>query len=312
MNDLAEQAHALLAEQTQSWPTLKKNRAMLDHMEIRAFDFGKFVVKTQWNPERLYSVSAKVDDESIRNRKCFLCDENRPAEQHSLDCGNGYKLLCNPFPILPEHFTLVSNRHEPQRIGNSFATMLELTELLGSRYTVFYNGPQCGASAPDHLHFQAGNIGATPVDQEYDRIKKSFARRDEVEIFVGEDYLRPFLSIESRNREAVERAFAQIHDEFGQFAPNPIEPKMNVFCSRSGETFRAIVFPRTHHRPSAYYAADPAARLLLSPGAADMSGIVVMPIEEQFRRITKNDLALMYEQTCVAPQTVVRLAQFFT
>jgi hypothetical protein len=307
MNDLVDRAHALLEEQTRSWEMLAKNRALLAKMEIRAFDFGEFTVKTQWNPARLYSVSAKVDEASIRNRKCFLCDENRPPQQHSLDCGNDYKLLCNPYPILAEHFTIVHKKHQPQRIARSFAEMLELTEMLGSHYTIFYNGPECGASAPDHLHFQAGNIGAAPLDREYDHVKKSVAIRGEVEIFFCGEYLRPFVSLESRNRQAAVDAFARIYDEYGKIVPSAVEPKVNVFCNRAGDVFRAIIFPRTQHRPKAYYAVDPERRMLLSPGAADMSGIVVMPIEEQFRRIAAQDLSDMYAQTCATPEMMTQL-----
>src|SRR6202042_3186721 len=142
-------------------------------------------------------------------------DENRPPEQESLSCGNGYKLLCNPYPIFPEHFTIVHEQHQPQRTGQSFAAMLELNEMLGSRYTIFYNGPQCGASAPDHLHFQACNRGATPLDQEYDRIKQSVAAKDGLELFVSENYLRPLWGIESPNPGAIERAFSEIQKHWG-------------------------------------------------------------------------------------------------
>jgi hypothetical protein len=298
MNDLTDAAHHLLQRQTRAWDLLATNLATLAGMETRDFDFGGFVVKTQWNPQRLYSVSAKTDEHSIRNRKCFLCDANRPPQQESVSCGNGYKLLCNPYPIFPEHFTIVHEKHRPQKIGESFAAMLEINEMLGSRYTIFYNGPQCGASAPDHLHFQASNRGATPLDTEYDHIKRAIAAKDGLELFVSEDYLRPLWGIESRNREAIERAFSEIQKHFGAAAPNPIEPMVNVFCSRKDGTHRAIIFPRTTHRPKSYYADDPSQRLSFSPGAADMAGIVVMPVEEQFRRATKNDLAQMYREVC--------------
>ncbi|HEY1629570.1 MAG TPA: DUF4922 domain-containing protein [Tepidisphaeraceae bacterium] len=311
MTDLSDAAHQLLQRQIHTWKLLADNLATLAGMETRDFDFGGFIVKTQFNPQRLYSVSAKTDEHSVRNRKCFLCDENRPPEQESLSCGNGYKILCNPYPIFPEHFTIVHEQHQPQRIEPSFAAMLQVCEMLGSRYTIFYNGPQCGASAPDHLHFQASNRGATPLDREYDRIKRRIARKDDVEIFAGENYLRPLWGIESQNRSAIEQAFSRILKNFGELAPNPIEPLVNVFCSREDQTHRAVVFPRTAHRPGSYYADDPAQRLSFSPGAADMAGIVVMPVEQQFRRTVKDDLARMYREVCPDAQMFERITREF-
>ncbi|HMB96471.1 MAG TPA: DUF4922 domain-containing protein [Tepidisphaeraceae bacterium] len=310
MNDLALQAHELLKQQIPSWDLLAKNLASLAKMESHNFDFGQFTVKAQFNPQRIGSVTAKVDQASIRNRKCFLCDENRPPEQMNLDLHNDYKLLCNPFPIVAEHFTIVHKQHLPQLIADSFKAMLEITEMLGSRYNVFYNGPQCGASAPDHLHFQAGNKGGLPLDNEYDRVKQPLAKRDDLEIFIGEEYLRPFIGLESRNRQTIERAFSRILNDFGKHPPDAPEPMVNVFCSHENGIFRTIIFPRTIHRPKSYYAVDPSVRLSFSPGAADMAGIVVMPVEEQFRRVTKDDMAEMYREVCLPPQIVRRLGEF--
>ena len=295
MSDLADRAHRLLNEQRTSWELLRRNCGLLDAAQTRTFDFGRFAVKAQLNLARLASVSARVDPETIRRRKCFLCDANRPIEQLTLDCGHGFKLLCNPFPILPEHFTLVYAEHRPQRILDSIGAMLAIAQAMAGRYTVFYNGPQCGASAPDHLHFQAGAHGFMPIDNDYDRVKHPLGEQDGVSVFVDDNYLRRFVALESSDQHSIERVFSMFHGRLRKLQPQATEPMMNVICSYANRAWRLILFPRTIHRPSFYFATDHA-RMLLSPGAVDMGGVVVMPVEQDFARITREHLIEMYAQ----------------
>ena len=152
---------------------LRSGYDTLQSVRTKVYDFGGVQIKVQFNPGRLISTSAKVDAASIKERKCFLCAENLPPAQRGIPCDGEYIVLCNPFPIFPEHFTIPSLHHTPQLIRDSFAALLRLTRELGSRYTVLYNGPRCGASAPDHLHFQAGNRSYLPIDAEYDALASS-------------------------------------------------------------------------------------------------------------------------------------------
>ena len=167
----ASKAHALLEQQKGAWEMLRNGYDTLRTVRTRVFEFDGFQVKVQFNPGRLTSTVAKVDAASIKERKCFLCTENLPPAQRGIPSDGDYLVLCNPFPIFPEHFTISSVRHTPQLIRDSFGTLLNLTRDLGSRYTVLYNGPRCGASAPDHLHFQAGNRSYLPIDAEYQALK---------------------------------------------------------------------------------------------------------------------------------------------
>lgn len=311
VQDLARQAAAMLEEQKISWDTLRENSAAFAKMETKVFTFEhgarSFRVICQFNPARIYSVSAKVDANSVKARPCFLCDLNRPAAQRSLLCGNGYKLLCNPFPILPAHFTLVNEAHEPQKIRPHIGAMLDLTAALGEKYSVFYNGPECGASAPDHMHFQAGTKNYLPADEEYDRLKTRVALRNDVEIFVVENYLRRVIALESSNRSALLESFAKLHDALHAMQPGAVEAKMNVLCSRQGDRWRLILFPRSAHRPAMYYAADENQRMMISPGSVDICGVIVMPIERDFRRVTAQHLAQTYQEVTVSADVFAEL-----
>ena len=166
-HDAASKAAGLLQQQRMVWELLRKGYDSLQSVKTKVFEFDGFQVKVQFNPGRMTSTAAKVDPNSIRERKCFLCTDNLPPAQRGIPCDGDYLVLCNPFPIFPEHFTIASLHHTPQVIRDSFAAFLQITRDLGARYTVFYNGPRCGASAPDHLHFQAGNRSFLPIDAEY-------------------------------------------------------------------------------------------------------------------------------------------------
>ncbi|MEZ6193788.1 MAG: DUF4922 domain-containing protein, partial [Phycisphaerales bacterium] len=165
-NNLADQLQTLWDEQKRDWPMMARGVDFLAQSELRDVEHDGLCVRLQFNPGRVASASAKVDAKSIAERPCFLCEKNRPAEQRGIDAGDGYVFLCNPMPIFDPHFTVPTLAHQPQRIGTCLPKMLELAERLSGKYTVFYNGPKCGASAPDHLHLQASPQGATPLEKQ--------------------------------------------------------------------------------------------------------------------------------------------------
>ena len=190
----------------------------LQSVRTKVHDFGGFQIKVQFNAGRLISTSAKVDAASIKERKCFLCPDNLPPAQRGIPCDGEFLVLCNPFPIFPEHFTISSLRHTPQLIRDSFPSLVQLTRELGARYTVLYNGPRCGASAPDHLHFQAGNRSFVPIDGEYEALKKAHATRlfesDSFRAYSLERCLRRFITFESNDAGLLQRAFGALYDRF--------------------------------------------------------------------------------------------------
>ena len=295
-------AHALLEQQKGAWELLRNGYDTLRTVRTRVFNFDGFQIKVQFNAGRMISTVAKVDATSIKERKCFLCTENLPPAQRGIPCDGEYLVLCNPFPIFPEHFTIPSVRHTPQLIRDSFATFLTLTRELGAGYTVFYNGPKCGASAPDHLHFQAGNRASLPIDAEYEALKKAPGNQvfesDTLRAYSLKNYLRRLITLESADAGVLLRAFGALYGLLQEDGPAGEEPMLNVLGFYTNGEWRIHVFPRAKHRPAFYFKEGPE-KLLISPAAVELAGICTTPREEDFEKVTRQHIADMYREVCV-------------
>lgn len=309
-NDLASRAKALLAQQKTAWELLRNGYSSLETIQVRTFDFDGFSIKVQFNPGRIVSSAAKVDAKSIAERKCFLCYNHLPAEQRGLLFDDNYLVLCNPFPIFKEHFTLPHVDHRLQEIEYSFPVALDFSKELSKYYTVFYNGPKCGASAPDHLHFQAGEKYFMPIDSEYETIKGShgskIADNDGLKIYAVDKYLRKFFSFESKDKQKIVEAFSRLFGAFKQMSPEGEEPMMNVLFYYGNDEWRVIVFPREKHRPS-YYFAEGDENILLSPASVDMGGVFITPLEKDFLKITKGNIADIFAQVTISESKFEKL-----
>ncbi len=298
--DLVDQVHALLQQQRETWPLLRTNYESLALVRTRTFEFEGFQLKIQFNPGRYTSSAAKVDDQSIQARKCFLCWSHLPSEQRGILYRGVYLILSNPFRIFPEHFTIPSLDHIPQRIEGQIGVLLDFAAQLARRYVVFYNGPRCGASAPDHLHFQAGSREFMTIGTEYPEVASRYGRelvRDERfhAVAVEKGYLRRFVAFESPERALVQEAFEILVEALRSISADQDEPMMNVLMSYSEAGWRVIVFPRARHRPAAYFA-EGEKRILLSPAAVDLGGVCITPVEEDFVKLTKDDLIQILDE----------------
>ncbi|MCX5838435.1 MAG: DUF4922 domain-containing protein [Deltaproteobacteria bacterium] len=287
MVPLSDLAAALLARQKENWPGLSDGYAALKAVRIREIRGDGWGVQVQFNSRRIVSSAAKLDPESIRRRPCFLCLENLPPEQQAILYRDDYFVLCNPMPIFPGQLTIAHRRHLPQSLPEKMITFLRLAADFGPRTTVFYNGPRAGASAPDHLHFQAAPAGLLPVEKEIpDSRKRTGARRrDGVEICRTAGLARGILVIEGKEEENVAAAAGEVIGMLGRSTTSDGEPPLNMLCTRTGEGWRLILFPRRKHRPDAYFR-EGKEGLLISPGALDMGGIIITPREEDFLALT--------------------------
>ncbi len=298
----ANRAGGLLQQQKGAWELLRKGYESLQIVRTRTFDFDGFQIKIQFNPGRMTSTAAKVDATSIKERKCFLCPDNLPSAQQGILCDGAYLVLCNPFPIFPEHFTISALKHTPQRIADTFDALLNFARELGPRYTVLYNGPKCGASAPDHLHFQAGNRGFMPIDTEYERVIEERADRlfetGAIRVHSVERYLRRFIAFESPDAALLQRAFGLLYQAFQEGVVAGEEPLMNILAFYANAEWRIICFPRARHRPSFYFA-EGEGKLLISPAAVEMGGICTTPREEDFDRVTREHILQLYGEVSV-------------
>ena len=281
--------------QLEVWADARHRFRDLKHVETRQFSDQ---LKLQWNPARIVSTGAKIDKKTLGERPCFLCDKNRPKEQMSKQIDEKFHLLVNPFPILPVHFTIPARKHQPQLIYKNYGEMHRFISL-HSDLIVFYNGPKCGASAPDHLHFQAGTNGILPLQTNWQRLSRNLtdviSLNDEEKIAVVRDFLVPAFVIISKSAESDEALFRRLYKAMPQRG-DETEPMMNIISWRKGEEFISVVIPREKHRPEAYFA-EGCAQFVVSPGALDMSGLIITPREEDFRKLTE-EKALSLLQEC--------------
>jgi len=290
-------AERLFEHQLKNWQLASDGYRSLTAVQIKQFEFANFSIEAHYNPGRIISSSAKVDTKSIEARPCFLCIKNLPADQKVVKVIENYFLLVNPFPIFNKHFTIPSIHHFPQAIKSEFKNLLVISSKLGEGYSVFYNGPRCGASAPDHLHFQAGNFGFMKIDKEYKDILNRYGEiiydDDELVTTIVTGCLRNFISIESNNILKIKDELKKIYNVLNIEQAN-VEPMMNIICSYN-DSLRVLVFPRSKHRPS-YFFEEGGNKILISPAAVDLGGVLIFPREEDFNRITKELIIDVFKQ----------------
>ena len=273
--------------QLEVWDDACRRYHELRSAKTRELVVGSTNIQVQWNPARIVSTGASIDKKVIAERPCFLCESNRPKEQIKKSIDSRYDLLVNPFPILPIHFTIPCVNHEPQLIREAYGEIHKMLEEY-PELMVFYNGPKCGASAPDHAHFQAGTSGILPLQKSWKRLSHNLtpviSLNDEEGIFLIEEYPGAALLIRSRSQNGDEQLFRRLYEVLPQ-REDETEPMMNIVSWRHDDEYLSVVFPRRQHRPKCYYAEGPA-QFIISPGALDMAGLIITPRQEDFERIT--------------------------
>lgn len=295
---LPELSLALLARQRLVWPQLRAGYGALDTRLERRLEAGDLAVVLQCNPQRIISTQADLDPGAIKARPCFLCRANLPARQQAILYRRQFLVLCNPFPIVPRHFTIAHREHRPQSLNRVLPTFLKLARDFHPDYAVLYNGPQSGASAPDHLHFQALPKTSIPVLNEGVEHITKVREKNGVSLFKKIDGARTAVLVEGADAKEI-AAFIRILIRAMRRVQSPptepmeplqqIEPMMNLFCLYGDGRWRVIIFPRQKHRPAAYYKSGED-QILLSPGAVDMGGVLVLPREVDYNRL---DAALL-------------------
>lgn len=271
------------------WPGLKIAYDELKKVQTKTFRIENYKIKTQFNPNRIKSTSARTNISTENNFKCFLCNENLPAEQSGLLLEEKFLLLCNPYPIFPQHFTIASIKHQNQEIKNNFIDFLSLSKKMGQKYSVLYNGPECGASAPFHLHFQAGTKYFLPVENDIQLLKNDFAlnvsEKKNILVSFINDNCRRIIFIESPDIEKLMTAFSLIYDLMNEISLTNIEPMINMISSFEEEYgWSLIIFLREKHRPEIFYS-NGIDRMLVSPAAVDLGGILILPEQKDFERV---------------------------
>ncbi len=286
-----------MSRQMETWPDVRKRYRELHGVQEKELPCGAFTLVAQHNPARIVSTGASIARADIAARPCFLCEANRPAMQIKRTIDDSYELLVNPFPILPMHFTIPARSHRPQLIDGSYGEIYRILDAY-PELTVFYNGPKCGASAPDHAHFQAGTTGVLPIQRDWQRLSRNLSPvTDEGEgtgLWLVADYPCPAFLVRSRTAADGERLFGMLYAAL-PLGDDDMEPMMNIVCWRADGDYISVVFPRRSHRP-ACYSAEGDARFTVSPGALDMAGLMILPREDDFCRIDADTaLAILRE-----------------
>lgn len=265
--------------QKKSWPMATANYNGLRDIAVRELQLDGYTFRMQFNPARAVSTGARIDAAAIASRPCFLCARNRDAAQGAFPGPDGFEILLNPFPIFEKHLTIPSLRHTPQTIAGNLDAMLELAASLDG-FTVFYNGPRCGASAPDHMHFQAVESRNLPLWEWAKPAETSGVRR------LREPF--GYILIETPKADEARQLAEEVLDRL-HVQPEEYEPRVNVLARCDGDIYRVAVIPRRAHRPGCYSATDESG-YMISPASIDLAGVVVTPRLTDFQRIDAEKL----------------------
>ena len=284
--DLPQLCLDLLLNQKSSWQDLQEGYEFLKDVRERDLSCRNFLVRVQHNPRRLKSCTAGVSSDNESGQPCFLCLDHLPQGQKGILYRGEYLILCNPMPILSSHFTVSHLDHRSQAIEEHIGVFLQLMLDLGPGWTVLYNGPKCGASAPDHLHFQAARSGQMPIEKEIrERERLALAREvDDILLYRVNHLGREVLLLEGNDPMAVEGAFTGFLFDLKQALLITEEPMMNIVGFYEERKWRLMIFPRRKHRPDAFFK-EGNDRVVVSPGAIDMGGLVITPVEKDFQQL---------------------------
>ena len=299
--------------QLEHWDDARKRFRDVRDVRTKELFAGDNELRVQWNPARLVSTGAQVDKKTVSERPCFLCEKNRPQVQITKLIDSKFELLINPFPILPTHYTIPLRRHEPQQIAPYYKEIHKILRQYPG-LMVFYNGPRCGASAPDHMHLQAGKSMQLPLQQAWQRLSRNVERvravNDEEYVALVKDYICPAFVIKSQSKTANTRLFTLLYKHLPPLKTDDgqtEEPMMNIVAWRQGADFNSIVFPRRKHRPDCYFR-EGDGQLLVSPGALDMAGLIITPREEDFNRIDAEQAIELLRECSMTDEQVEQIA----
>lgn len=316
-----DRIHKFVGDQLSRWPLACANYRALKNVRVRELDAGGLKVKLQFNPARMISSAAKLDKDAIAARKCFLCRDNRPAEQSMLKFegrkGKRYHVLVNPYPIFPDHLVIASVRHTDQSIWHRYIDMLDLARKYDG-FTFFYNGPKSGASAPDHHHFQAAPKGLIPLQNDVDSLLAAgdasvlslVESVQDASIYHYRRYTTGVFVVRSQTAKSAAKMFYRLLD-CADMMEGDSEPQFNLFTCWTGHEFRSIVIFRSRHR-SHHYFSDGPDHLTMSPGCADMGGVFIVPVEDEFEKLDETLLNEMLSEVSVSKEDEERIIRRLT
>lgn len=293
---LTDDLEQLYLNQIQDFELARNNFLALQEVIYRDIPWGNFTIRLQYNPARMISTNANIDAATLQSRPCFLCKDHMPEQQQGIPFGQRYHIFINPYPIFKKHFTVPSKQHVPQLIGNRFTDMLDLAFELQD-YTIFYNGPACGASAPDHFHFQIVPRQEMPLetDVQHPMLREEIIKKDFYSITTLKGYLREVLLLQASDQQLLSSLFTKIQAIVLKAIPSEPEPMFNILCWFDNCQWTVCLFPRRVRRPWQFYATGDE-KILFSPGCVDMAGLIIVPRQEDFEKYSPSLLLDMFAQ----------------
>ena len=295
----------LFSQQLFNWQEFAVAHMNMKGAWLREIISGQHTLLVQFNQGRTVSATAALDADTIRRRPCFLCEYHLPAAQKAVLYGQTFLILVNPYPIFSPHYTVVHINHEPQDIESNLDVLLALAHDLGPSFTVFYNGPRCGASAPDHHHFQVCPAGMIPVEKAWEERESEVpgADRDGVSFGVLRLPGRSALFVEGSVPETLEAFLKRLIGAMGEVMGSAEEPMLNLFCTKKEGRWRLLIFPRRKHRPDAYYR-EGAGSVLVTPGAVEMGGLLITIREDDFLKMTPALAEEIYREVSLSTEMI--------
>ncbi|MEG0796892.1 MAG: DUF4922 domain-containing protein [Odoribacter sp.] len=299
----------LYEQQVRDFELARINYEHLKNVVYRTIHFPDFNIRLQYNPARMISTNAKIDATTLLNRKCFLCPEQMPKEQKGIAYGDRYHIFINPYPIFDKHFTVPASDHTPQLICGRFEDLLSLTFDF-PEYTTFYNGPSCGASAPDHFHFQMVPRHRMPLEEDIDKVslREYILQKENYSLSTLNRYRRNILLLQGTDRQLLSRLYTRIQKIVGEEIPYEEEPMMNLLAWFEKNQWTICIFPRKTRRPWQFYA-EGKEQVLFSPGCVDMAGLIIAPRREDFDRYSEELLTDLFRQVCAEKEDWDRILQ---
>jgi hypothetical protein len=295
----------LLSDQKKAWQELREGYESLENVRERDLSCKGFSIRLQYNPGRIKSSTAEVAEINEKERQCFLCLDHLPEDQRGIRYRTDYFILGNPMPVFSSHFTVSHIDHRLQAIDEHIGTYLQLMADLGPSWTVLYNGPKCGASAPDHLHFQAAPSGKMPIEKDIQEEKRLalIKQVDKILWYRVRNLGREIILLQGEDPIAIEHVLQNFLMVLKKVLSTDEEPMMNItgFCEK--RKWRLMIFPRRKHRPDAFCMKGDA-RVVVSPGVIDMGGLLITPVEKDFKRLDATAVEGIYKEVSLEGEIV--------
>ena len=302
----SDRLSAFIRQQCAAWPRLREARHALDETLSRRVLLDDLEVQLQHNPDRMRSSASCVDSRSVARRPCFLCPHNLYPQQKALVFRQQWRVLNNPFPIFADHLVVAHQQHVPQSADAAMDAMVSFVTDLGCSFMAFYNGPTCGASAPDHLHFQACPAGSIPMTGQLAMLLKGgtgmpmlvpVPSSGPARGFTGTVDNRTLFVCLSPEPGLLVEMLQTVVGFLEKTTAGSYSPGVNILVSGSAEGYSGILFPRRAHRPSCFYE-DGERRMIVSPGAVDMGGLVILPRRQDYAKMDRERMLHIFSEVC--------------